>query len=143
MKRTSTTRSSKSLFSKRQRIILIVLGIAFWFVGAMSVRFGSGIGMFENTGNVIAFLIGLPVSWISVIIIKKVAHLNPEQIVPGVSLGLLVATFLDGIVLTWGTSLYGTDSLLVGRGAAWILWGVFAFLASAFVEARRMGYKII
>ncbi|MEI4460817.1 hypothetical protein SZL87_00125 [Exiguobacterium indicum] len=137
------THDKPPLFSKGQVIILVVLGVAFWFVGALSVRFGSGIGMFENVGNVIAFLIGLPVSWISVIIIKKVACLNAEQMVPGVSLGLLVATFLDGIVLTWGTSLYGTDPLLVGRGAAWILWGVFAFLASAFIEAKRMGYKMI
>ncbi|QZY88268.1 hypothetical protein [Exiguobacterium acetylicum] len=136
------THDKPPLFSKGQVIILVVLGVAFWFVGALSVRFGSGIGMFENAGNVIAFLIGLPVSWISVIIIKKVARLSAEQIVPGVSLGLLVATFLDGIVLTWGTSLYGTDPLFVGRGAAWILWGVFAFLAAAFIEARRMGYKM-
>ncbi|WP_410503137.1 hypothetical protein RIF24_07825 [Exiguobacterium acetylicum] len=143
MKNSKTTHPSTSLFTKRQSIILILLGVSFWFVGAMSVRFGSGIGMFENAGNVIAFLFALPISWISVIIIKKVARLNAEQLVPGVSLGLLVATFLDGLVLTWGTTLYGTDPLLVGRGAAWILWGVFAFLASAFVEARRMGHKII
>ncbi len=136
------THDKPPLFSKGQATLLVVLGVAFWFVGALSVRFGSEIGMFENVENVIAFLIGLPVSWISVIIIKKVARLNAEQMVPGVSLGLLVATFLDGIVLTWGTSLYGTDPLLIGRGAAWILWGVFAFLAAAFIEARRMGYKM-
>ena len=97
------THDKPPLFSKGQAIVLVVLGAAFWFVGALSVRFGSGIGMFENVGNVIAFLIGLPVSRISVIIIKKVARLNAEQMVPGVSLGLLVATFLDGIVLTWGS----------------------------------------
>lgn len=137
------THNKPPLFSKGQAILLVVLGVVFWFVGALPVRFGSGIGMFENAGNVIAFLIGLPVSWISVIIIKKVARLNAEQMVPGVSLGLLVATSLDGIVLTGGTSLYGTVPLIVGRGAAWILWGVFAFLAAAFIEARRMGYKMI
>ncbi|AOT00571.1 hypothetical protein ESP131_10000 [Exiguobacterium sp. U13-1] len=136
------THNNPPLFSKEQAIVLVVLGVAFWFVGALSVRFGSGIGMFENAGNVIAFLIGLAVSWISVIIIKKVARLSAEQMVPDVSLGLLVATFLDGIVLTWGTSLYGTDPLLVGHGAAWILRGVFAFLAVAFIEAKRMGYKM-
>ncbi|MEM5014815.1 hypothetical protein WKH31_00890 [Metabacillus indicus] len=131
------------LFTKQQTFILILLGMAFWFCGAMAVRFGSGFGWFGKTGSFFSFLIALPVSWISVLLIIKAAKLKAEQIIPGVSLGLLTATFLDGIVLTWGTQLYGTDDGLIGLGAAWILWGAFTFLACAFIEAWRRGIKLV
>ncbi|MEK3808465.1 hypothetical protein MHB63_18240 [Bacillus sp. FSL H8-0547] len=133
----------KRLFSKQQTAVLVVLGMAFWFCGAMAVRFGSDVGMFGKTGSVFSFLIALPVSWISVLLIMKAAKLKADQIIPGVSLGLLTATFLDGIVLTWGTQLYGTDAGLIGLDAAWILWGAFTFLAFAFIEAWRRGLKLV
>ncbi|KEZ52891.1 hypothetical protein ACK1LH_11950 [Metabacillus indicus] len=131
------------LFTKQQTVVLILLGMAFWFCGAMAVRFGSEIGMFGKTGSFFSFLIALPVSWISVLLIIKAAKLKAVQIIPGVSLGLLTATFLDGIVLTWGSQLYGTDDGLIGLGAAWILWGAFTFLACAFIEAWRRGIKLV
>ncbi|WP_137789145.1 hypothetical protein [Bacillus sp. E(2018)] len=129
-------------FSKKQTGILIVFGLAFWFSGAMAVKFGYSVGLFGEMGSLISFALALPVSWLSVLLIIKGAGLKPLQIVPGIGLGLATATFFDGIVLTWGTWLYGTNSDQISFGAAWILWGAFTFLTFAFVEAYRKGIKL-
>ncbi|MGM0806134.1 MAG: hypothetical protein ACQET8_15415 [Bacillota bacterium] len=129
-------------FSMKQTGILIAFGIVFWFSGAMAVKFGYAFGLFGETGSLISFILALPLSWLSVLLIIKGAGLKPTQIVPGISLGLATATFFDGIVLTWGTWVYGTNSDQVSYGAAWILWGAFTFLAFAFFEAYRKGIKL-
>lgn len=129
-------------FSMKQTGILMAFGIIFWFSGAMAVKFGYSVGLFGGTGSLFSFILALPVSWLSVLLIVKGAGLKPTQIVPGISLGLATATFFDGIVLTWGTWVYGTNSDQVSYGAAWILWGAFTFLAFAFFEAYRKGIKL-
>lgn len=112
-------------------------GISFWFVGAMCVKFGSQFGVFGPVASIYSFGAGVIISWISVLFMISVAKLHPAQIVPGISLGLAVATFLDGIVITWGPSLYGTSYDEIALGAAWILWGAFGFLGAAFFEQWR------
>ncbi|MET3728140.1 hypothetical protein ABID52_001721 [Fictibacillus halophilus] len=133
---------SPRFFSKKQTAILFAFGIIFWFSGAMAVKFGYSMGLFGHTGSLISFALALPVSWFSVLLIVKGADLKPLQIVPGIGLGLATATFFDGIVLTWGTWVYGTNSDQISFGAAWILWGAFTFLAFAFLEAYRKGIKL-
>ncbi|MBH0157355.1 hypothetical protein IHV10_13330 [Fictibacillus sp. 5RED26] len=130
------------LFSMKQTGILIAFGIVFWFSGAMAVKFGYSVGLFGREGSLISFALAIPVSWLSVLLIIKGADLKPLQIVPGIGLGLATATFFDGIVLTWGTWVYGTNSDQISFGAAWILWGAFTFLAFAFFEAYRKGIKL-
>jgi hypothetical protein len=48
---------------------------------------------------------------------------------------------VDGLAITWASALYGSDPKQISLGAAWILWGVGAFTASAFFEAYRLGPK--
>ncbi|MED1863769.1 hypothetical protein P4V41_09930 [Fictibacillus nanhaiensis] len=129
-------------FSKKQTGILIAFGLVFWFSGAMAVQFGYSVGLFSKMGSLISFVLALPISWLSVLLIVKGADLKPIQIVPGIGFGLATATFFDGIVLTWGTWVYGTNSDQISYGAAWILWGAFTFLAFAFIEAYRKGIKL-
>jgi hypothetical protein len=114
-----------------------VLGVIFWFAAAMVVRYGNPVGVFGPTVSVITFAAVTPVCWLAVLFTKQVAKLGPGQTVPGVVVGTVTATFLDGIGLTWGNGLYGTDPVLTTLGAAWILWGVGLFLVFAYVEDQR------
>jgi hypothetical protein len=116
---------------------LVAISILLWFSAASAVRVGAPLGMFGPLTSLLSFSAGIPIGWISVVLIIKLLKLQREQIVPAISFGLGVATCLDGIALTWATPLYGIDPLHVSLGAAWILWGVAAFTFSAFLEAFR------
>lgn len=124
-----------------QIVLLVVLGVAFWVAAATGVRIGSTFGIFGPIASLISFAAAAPICWLSVLLIIKVAQLRADQIVPGISLGLGVATCCDGIAITWASWLYGSDPAQIALGAAWILWGVFLFTAAAFAEAYRQGYR--
>lgn len=123
-----------------QLLKLIILGVGFWLVAALAVRFGAPAGFFGPSASLLAFGLAVPVCWLSVLFIKKVARLGAGQTLPGVAVGTISATFCDGIALTWGRGLYGTDPEQIIFGAAWILWGVGLFLVSAYLDdQRRLG----
>lgn len=123
--------------SRGQLGLLIVLGVVFWFAGAMAVRFGAPAGFFGPTASVLAFALGIPICWLSVLFIKNVARLAVGQTVPGIAIGLVAATLCDGVGLTWGNGLYGSDPVMTTFGAAWILWGVGFFLLFAYLHDQR------
>jgi hypothetical protein len=116
-----------------------MIGIAFWFAAAMTVRFGGPAGFFGPTANVFVFALTIPICWLSVVCIRKVASLAAGQTVPGIAIGLVAATLCDGIGLTWGNGLYGTDPVMTTFGAAWILWGVGFFLLFAYLYDQPYG----
>lgn len=125
------------LLTQKQIFLLTAVGVIFWFVGAMCVKFGSAFGFFGPTASIFSFGAGILISWLSVRFMVKLVGLSAPQIVPGVSFGLAVATFFDGIFITWGPTLYGSSYDEITLGAAWILWGACTFLTTAFVEAWR------
>lgn len=127
--------------SVRQLAALIALGVEFWFAAAMTVRFGSTSGFFGPSASLIAFAVAVPVSWLSMLLCKKIAHLKAGQTLPGIAIGLVAATLCDEIALTWGRGLYGSDSAQVVFGAAWILWGVGLFLLFACFEDHRQAER--
>ncbi len=128
-------------FSAKQVFLLILLGLAFWLTGALTVQFGSPHHIFGGIPGAILFVLTLPIAWISVILMIKITNLKSFQFVPGISIGLAAATFFDGVFLTWIPSLYGSNTDEMVLGAAWILWGAFAFIGAAFFEAYRREKK--
>jgi hypothetical protein len=116
---------------------LVATAVTLWFGAALCVHIGSPLGIFGPITSLISFAVAVPISWLSVRLTIKIVRLKIHQIVPGISFGIAVATFCDGIALTWGSWLYGSDPAQTTLGAAWILWGVFTFTAAAFVEAYR------
>lgn len=125
------------VLTANQLVLMVVLGIIFWFVAALAVRFGSGLGWFGPIASIVAFAVGIPICWLSVRFCKQVGGLAAGQNLPGVGIGLMAATFCDGIALTWARDLYGSDAALITLGAAWILWGVGLFLLFAYLEDLR------
>ena len=122
----------------RQVIVLLIIGVVYWFGGAMAVRLGAPLGIFGPMASLATFVAAFPVAWGGVWLAAKLAQLRTEQVVPGISVGTIGATCCDGIALTWFPSLYGAEVELVLYGAAWILWGVAAFFVTAILESYRM-----
>lgn len=120
-----------------QLVKTVVFAVVFWFVAALSVRFGSAAGFFGPTASMIVFALSIPISWLSVGLIKKVARLEAGQTVASVVVATVVATLCDGLALTWGRGLYGSDPAQITFGAAWILWGVGLILLFAYLDDQR------
>lgn len=125
------------LLSRRQLAILIALGIVFWFVFAMAIRFTSGLGLLGGAIGVATFLLSIAVGWLIVLLLRRLAGLSAGQLLPGVALSTAAAALCDGIALTWMPWLYGTDPGEVLLGAAYILWGAGVLIIVAYVMAVR------
>ena len=119
----------------------IGIGLAFWLVAAMTVRMarpgGPLDGMFGAMASMWTFAASVPVMWLVVRFIQRVASLTSQQVVSGVVLAAAAASLCDAVALTWVTELYGSDKTRVLHGAAWILWGASFGLIFAYIEAER------
>ena len=127
--------SGSHLLSAGQFFRVAIFAILFWFVAALFVNYGSQAGFFGGIAGLFMFVITVPVGWLSVKLLKKIASLHSSQMISGIATATAVATFFDGIALTWMRSLYGSSAELVLPGAAWILWGVGVTISFAYLEA--------
>lgn len=125
-----------------QVAVIAAAGVGFWYLGATVVSLGSAWGIFGPLASIATFAVNVPATWLAVVLIVTLARLRPEQIVPGISLGLAIATLLDGMALTWMPRLYGSDPTQLTLGAATILWGAGCFIGTAFFEAWRRAKSV-
>jgi len=123
------------MLQTRQVLVLIALGLAFWGLATLSIRW-SGHAIVEPVAGAVMFATSLPVGWLSVRLTRSLAGLSGEQLVPGVMLAGALAMLIDGAVLHWAPQTYGPDDLVVRLGSAWLLWGYGVSFAFALVMRR-------
>lgn len=122
-----------NLLSSKQLLVVISLGVFFWFVFAMVIRFGSELGILGGTIGAATFLFSIPIAWLLIVGIKAIAGLVTGQIFAGLGISTATAGLCDGIALTWMPSLYGNESSSALLGAGYILWGAGVILILAYV----------
>jgi hypothetical protein len=117
-------------FTARQILVLTVLGIAFWFAGAVILRTAEQIGGYQGMGRVLLYVAILVGTVPFIPLTRLIAGLRGDQIAAGVAWVTASAMVCDSIALPLIPSLYGDTA---GAGAA-ILWGaaVAVFLGFAF-----------
>lgn len=125
------------MLDKRQLAILCAGGAAFWFADALWIRSAPVLVLDPLWGDV-GFLLSVPVAWMCVRLCQRLAGLDGMQLVPGVTLLVIVAALVHASALRWAPGLYGDDH--VGRlGSAWLLWIYGLILGFALLSARRTG----
>jgi hypothetical protein len=129
---TTLTPTTNNL-SKKQLLVVISLGVFFWFVFAMVIRFGNGLGIFGGAIGAVTFLLSIPIGWFLIVGIKAMAGLAIGQIMTGLGISSATAGLCDGIALTWVPSLYGNELSEALLGAAYIIWGVGIILILAYI----------
>ena len=115
-------------------LLYIILGIIFWFVAAMIVRFG-GSAIFSE-GNpllLIMFLVAFPVTSVFLYITMKIGRLQQGELLKPIVIITVTAAALDGIAMTWFRQLYSNSFEVAFYGSAMILWGVSLGLVSAYI----------
>jgi len=81
----------------------------------------------------------LPLSVVTVWMVKRLAGVGEGQELAGVAMGTVAATFCDGLAMNWARGLHGSSAEMVLPGAGWILWGAGWILLAAYWVGRRGG----
>jgi hypothetical protein len=124
----------------KQIIILALYGALLWFVAALLVRTIGPMGALDGFGRVITYALVIPGTVPAIWIGRVLAKLNRNQ--TAISLIVITATalLLDGVAHAWFPALYGSDPVLIVKGAAVIFWGAGVGLVLGFImngPARR------
>jgi hypothetical protein len=133
MPHTTRLNPTTNMLNSKQLLVVISLGVFFWFVFALLIRFGNELGIFGGAMGAATFLFSIPVAWLLIIGIKAMAGLMTGQIFAGLGISTATAGLCDGIALTWMPSLYGNESSSALLGAGYILWGAGVILILAYV----------
>ena len=124
-------------FDRSAVMRLVIVGAAGWALAALFIRYANGAGWFSGVAQAGMFGLCFPVAWGTALLLRVGGRLQRDQLVAAMSIGLMTALFLDGLALTTAPWIYGTTPDALLPAAAWLLFGVGAFLAAAFLEARR------
>lgn len=126
---------------KRANLVLFVaLGVVFWFVAALIIRFCGTSVFTENNPYLIGlYALTIPLTVGFLFVAKTVGKLDYADLVEPTVVMTFTAAFLDAVALTWFRALYGESFEVALHGAALILWGVGLALLFAFVLDRRAG----
>jgi hypothetical protein len=119
--------------------LMVALGIFFWFVAAMAIRFlGSSVFV---AGSIILpvtfFVLSPPIAWAFVWAAKIMGGIQGQAIFPAAVILSSIAMFCDGVAITFFPALYGLPSTSLVMAGAWLLWGVALIQTIAFVQAQR------
>ena len=108
-----------------KQLLYVALGVVFWFVAAMIIRFlGEAVFSENNPFLLLMFVLAIPITFIFIFITQKVANIKKEELLSPIVIITFTAAFLDGIAMTWFRTLYSNSFEVSFYGAALILWGV-------------------
>ena len=114
---------------------LIALGVAFWFLAAMMVRFIGPFVFIEGSATlVLTFVFSIPIAWVFFRVALLLSGARGADVLPAVSILTFVALCLDGVALTWFRELYGPT---YAYGGPWIMWGAGLILMVALLHTQR------
>jgi len=116
---------------------MVVVGVVGWALAALFIRYANSAGLFKGVTEIALFGLNLPVAWVSARALRRGGGLSPNRIVPAMAICLIAALFLDGVALTAAPWIYGTTDRTLLPAAAWLLFGVGAFLTAALLESKR------
>lgn len=116
---------------------LITLGIFFWFVAAMIIRFvGPYLFIPGSVILAVTFALSIPFAWLFYKSAILAAGAKGATLMPSVLIMNCTAMLFDGIALTFFPTLYGPTFAI---GGAWILWGLAWIQIFALLKTYRFG----
>lgn len=118
---------------------LIGLGVFFWFVAALAIRFvGPWVFVAGSPALPLTFFVASPpICWAFVWAGKLLSGVRGTAIFPAMVIMSSVAMFLDGLAITFFPALYGLPPVQLVLAGAWLLWGVALIQGIAFMQSRQ------
>lgn len=117
--------------------LFIGLGIAFWVVGVLLIRFvGAALFYPSSPWLLPLFVASIPLYWVIVKLLALVGQVSGATLLRAFSLSSVAAAVLDGIALTWFPSSYGLEQANLLLAAAWLIYAFGLGLGIAYRESR-------
>lgn len=117
---------------------LTLLGVFFWFLAAMAIRFfGPSLLVRGGLPSMFVFLATVPLAWGLLRLAMAMGRVRGAAVLPALAVMSLVAMMLDGVAITWVPELYGVAPDAMGMAAAWLLWGVAWTFVWAFYRREQ------
>jgi len=126
-----------ALPTRGQKIVLALMGAVFWFVAALVVRWTAADWAGQSGATALVFVLIVAATVPALFLGSRVAGVGRDQLQAAATIMVAMAALLDGIALTWFSTLYGDDPATVLAGAAAILWGAGVALVLGIVLQRR------
>ncbi|MDX2163419.1 MAG: hypothetical protein SF162_19025 [bacterium] len=118
--------------------LFVVLGIVFWFAGAMIIRLvGEAAFQPGNPLLIVLYVGSFPLLYVTLVISSVISRLPQHAMLQPTVIMTFTAIFIDGVVIAWMPQFYGETVEHVMRGAAWLLFAGAAGLFCAWLMARR------
>ena len=124
-------------FRPGQIAITVGFAVALWLLATLLIRYGGPMGLFGHAALALLFIATLPGDWLTILLVRRLAALRPDQIVAGIAVTSATAMLCDGFALAWARPVYGSETADLLPAAAWLLWTYGLALALAFLIARR------
>ncbi|SHF62492.1 hypothetical protein SAMN05444377_11412 [Flavobacterium fontis] len=124
--------------SSRELYLSIVLGIVFWMNGVLVINLiGAYLLTDANVFLGMGFLLTIPITLVSILIIKRIIQLPFRQLYLPLLVMTGTATFFDSTFLLFAHDLYHSKSLIAFHGACLILWGAGLGYVILFIYDKR------
>jgi len=115
---------------------LVAAALAMWLLATLYIHWLPNVFV-SQTRSAIGFVTTLPIPWLSVVAIRYIARLTPQQLLTGVGVVGAIAMMVDGIVLRFLPEVYSQDPSVFRPASAWLLWGYGVSLATAVAMSLR------
>ena len=122
------------------RTLKLVLFATFvWFCAAMFIRFAGPTGTLTGIRAIILYALTIPGTIVLNRRARLIVGMPKDQMVTVIAVTSATATMLDGVAMSQFPQLYGPDPVIMGAGAAWLLWaiGVAGALSLATVASAK------
>lgn len=121
--------SSKPAGSITRTLTLMATGGFYWLGAALIIRWTAANWVGDTAMTLIVFALIIVATGPALFLGMRAARVGRSSAAYAAAIMTMTALLLDGVALTWFTSLYGTDSKIVLGGAAAILFGAGVALA--------------
>lgn len=121
----------------RQVCMCLFLATVFWSLATLFIRFVPA-SFTDPVWGTMGFITALPVGFLCVWLICRLACLTSDQILAGCFVVIADSMLMDGIALRWFPGLYAPDDHVARLGAAWLLWG---YGASAWIGLMSAAFR--
>lgn len=122
--------STSTLKLSRHGPLYAALGVTFWLVAALLIRFlGDPLFSRGEPWLYVMFATCIPVGWYFILMCLAIGRVSRSEALVPVTIMCITGLLLDGIAISGFTDLYGASVERIMLGASWLLWGVGVLLS--------------
>jgi hypothetical protein len=114
----------RSGLTPRQSAAASAFGAGLWLLAAVFIHAAGPLGALTGWGGAVTYALVIPLTAVAILILRRLAALQPAQTLAAVVVATLTAALLDAAALNFAPRLYGETLGVRFAGSAALLWGI-------------------